>query len=67
MYSKVQILIIRNNHEHGVLMNGNVKCIENQGKNIECMHVKFKSVVATAWNNFARIKFHFYQFLFPKA
>jgi hypothetical protein len=29
MYSKVQILVIWNNHEYGVLMNGNVKCIEN--------------------------------------
>jgi hypothetical protein len=29
MYSKVQILVIRNNHESGVLMNGSVKCVWN--------------------------------------
>jgi hypothetical protein len=29
MYFKVQILVIRNNHEFGVLMNGSVKCVGN--------------------------------------
>jgi len=40
MYFEVKILVIWNNHEYGVLMNGKVKCVENQGKNSECMHVK---------------------------
>jgi len=42
MYYEVQILVIWNNHNFGVLMNGNVKCVENQGRNNECMHVKCK-------------------------
>jgi hypothetical protein len=29
MYFEVQILIIWNNHEYGVLMNGNVKNVKN--------------------------------------
>jgi len=29
MYSEMQILIIWNNHEYGVLMNGKVKHVEN--------------------------------------
>jgi hypothetical protein len=29
MYSEMQILVIWNNHEYGVLMNGNVEYIEN--------------------------------------
>ncbi len=29
MYSKVQILVIWNNHEFSVLMNGSVKCVDN--------------------------------------
>jgi hypothetical protein len=29
MYFEVEILVIRNNHESNVLMNGNVKCLEN--------------------------------------
>jgi hypothetical protein len=61
MYFEVQILVIWNNHEFGVLMNGNVKCVENQGRNNECMHVKCKYVVTIVWNNYERIKFHFYQ------
>jgi hypothetical protein len=40
MYFKVQILVICNNREYDVLMNGNVKYVENEGKNSECMHVK---------------------------
>jgi hypothetical protein len=63
IYSEVQILVIWNNHEFGVSMNCNVKCVENQGKNSECMHVKCKCVVTITWNNYARIKFHFYQYL----
>jgi hypothetical protein len=39
MYFEVQNLVIWNNHEYGVLMNGKVKCVENQGINSECMHV----------------------------
>jgi hypothetical protein len=42
-------------------MNGSVKCVENQGKNSECMHVKWKSIVAIMWNNSIGIKFHFYR------
>jgi len=41
-----------------VLMNGNVKGVENQGKNSECMHVKCKYIVKIIWNNFIGIKFH---------
>jgi hypothetical protein len=29
MYSEVQIMVIWNNHESSVLMNGNVKYVEN--------------------------------------
>jgi hypothetical protein len=39
------ILVIWNNHESSVLINGSVKCIEKQGRNNECMHVKWKYVV----------------------
>jgi hypothetical protein len=60
MYSKMQILVIWNNHEFGVLMNGNVMCVENQSVDSECMHVKCKFVVIVAWNNYVGIKFHFY-------
>jgi hypothetical protein len=42
MYYEVQILVIRNNHEYGVLMDGNVNCIDKQGINNECMHVNYK-------------------------
>jgi hypothetical protein len=45
-------------------MNGSVKCVENQGRNNECMHVKWKSIVTIVWNNYMRIKFHLYQFYF---
>jgi len=41
-------------------MNNNVKCVENQGKNNECMHVKCNFVVTVVWNNFVKMKFHFY-------
>jgi hypothetical protein len=47
-------------------MNGSVKCVDNQGINIECMHVKCKSIVTIMWNNYTRIKFHFYQLYFHK-
>jgi hypothetical protein len=40
-------------------MNGKVKCVKNQGRNGECMHMKCKFVVAIEWNNLARIKFTF--------
>jgi len=56
MYYEVQILVIWNNHESCVLMNGRVKHVENQGKNSECMHMKCNFVVIIVWN-----KFHFYQ------
>jgi hypothetical protein len=36
------------------------KCVQKQGKNIECIHMKCKYVVIVAWNNFVGIKFHFY-------
>jgi hypothetical protein len=60
MYFEVQILVIWNNLEFGVLMNGYVKCVENCGRNSGCMHVKCKYVVIVMWNNFAGIKFNFY-------
>jgi hypothetical protein len=36
MYFEVQILVIWNNHEYGVLMNGIIKCVDNQNTNSEC-------------------------------
>jgi hypothetical protein len=45
MYFEVQILVIWNNHEYGVLVNGRTKRVDNQGRNSECMHVKCKYVV----------------------
>jgi hypothetical protein len=45
MYFEVQILVICNNHEYDVLMNGNVNYVENEGMNSECMHMKCKHVV----------------------
>jgi hypothetical protein len=57
MYSKVQILVVWNNHEIGVLTNGKVKCAKNLSKNHECMHVKCKFLVIVLWNNFVGIKF----------
>jgi hypothetical protein len=45
IYSEVQILVICNNHEFDVGMNGNVKFVETQDKNNEHMHVKCKYVV----------------------
>jgi hypothetical protein len=41
-------------------MNGNVKCVDNQCKNTECMHVNCKFIVIVMWNNLIGIKFHFY-------
>jgi hypothetical protein len=39
------------------------KCVDmahkNQGRNNECMHVKWK-YVTIMWNDYAWIKFHFY-------
>jgi hypothetical protein len=60
MCSKVQILVIWNHYEYGVLMNGNVKCVEKPNKNSECVHVKCKFIVTVMRNNFVGIKFHFY-------
>jgi hypothetical protein len=65
MYFEMQILVIWNNHEFDVLMNDNVKCVENQSINSECMHVKCKYIVMVVWNNSTRIKLHFYQPLYP--
>ncbi len=59
MYFKMEILVIWNNHESSVLMNGNVKGVENQSKNTKCMHVKCKSIVTVMWNNSTRIEFHY--------
>jgi hypothetical protein len=59
MYFEMKILVIWNNLEFGVLMNGRVKRVENQGKNSECMHVKCNYVVIIMLNNFVEI--HFYQ------
>jgi hypothetical protein len=47
-------------------MNGSVKCVDNQGKNTECMHVKCKSIITILWNNSIGINIHFYQFYFHK-
>jgi hypothetical protein len=56
MYFEVQILVIWNNHGYGVLMNGRIKRVENQGRNNECMHVKCKYVVIVMWHNLLGIK-----------
>jgi hypothetical protein len=61
MYFEMEILVIWNNHEFGVLMNGNVKCVEKKSKNNECVHVKWKFVVTIVWNNYERINLHIYQ------
>ncbi len=45
MYFEVQILVICNNHEFDVLMNGSVKFVETSNRNSEHMHVKCKFVV----------------------
>jgi len=50
MYSKVQILVICNNYEYNVGMNGSVKFVEAWDKNSEHMHVKCKYVVTIVWN-----------------
>ncbi len=60
MYFEMQILVISNNHESSVLMNGSVNCVEKQGKNSECMHVNCNFFVIIMWNNFLGIKFHSY-------
>jgi len=39
LYFEVQILGIWNNHEYSVLMNCRDKCVKNQGKNCECVHI----------------------------
>jgi hypothetical protein len=41
-------------------MNDNVKCVEKQSINSECMHVKCKTIVTIMWNNSTGIKFHVY-------
>ncbi len=50
MYYKVQIMIICNNHEFDVGMNGSVKFVETKDINSEHMHVKCKYVVIVVWN-----------------
>ncbi len=45
MYFEMQILVICNNHEFDVGMNGSVKFIEIQDRNSEHMHVKCKHVI----------------------
>jgi hypothetical protein len=42
IHFEVQILVIWNNLEYGVLMNCKVKCIDNQVRNCECMHVEMQ-------------------------
>jgi len=57
MYFEMQILIIWNNHEFGVLMNGNVKNVVNESRNSECMQVKCKYVVIVMWNILQELNF----------
>ncbi len=45
MYSEMQILVICNNHEFDVFMNGSVKFVEIIDRINEHMHVKCKFVV----------------------
>jgi hypothetical protein len=45
MYFEMQILVLCNNHEFDVGMNGSVKFVETYNKNSEHMHVKCKFVV----------------------
>jgi len=60
MYFEVKIMVVWNNHEYGVLMNDRVKSVEYYGINSECMHVMCKFIVTIVWNNFVKIKSHFY-------
>jgi len=39
LYIKIQILVTLNNHEYGVLMNCKGRCVYNQCKNYECVHI----------------------------
>ncbi len=50
MYFEMQILVLCNNHEFDVGMNGSVKFVETYNKNSEHMHVKCKFVVIVVWN-----------------
>jgi hypothetical protein len=45
MYFEVQTLVICNNHEYDVLMNGSAKFVETKDMNSEHMHVKCKYVI----------------------
>jgi hypothetical protein len=45
MYFEIQILIICNNHEYDVGMNGSVKFVETKDKNSAHMHVRRKPIV----------------------
>jgi hypothetical protein len=60
LYSKVKILVIWNNHEYDVKMNGIVMFVETYDKNSEHMHVKWKYVVTIVWNILQEFKSHFY-------
>jgi len=60
MYSEVQILVICNNHEFYLGMNGNVKFVKIKDKNNEHMHVKCKFIVTIMWNILQEFKFHLY-------
>jgi len=60
VYFKVQILVIWNNHESGVLMNIELGVFKVR---VEIMNVCIlwcKYVVTIVWNNFIGIIFHFY-------
>jgi len=54
MYFEKQILIIWNNYEFSVLANYKVKCVYNQSKNCECVHI-VELVVIIKRNNFVGI------------
>jgi hypothetical protein len=45
MYFEMQILVICNNHEFDVRMNGSLTFVETFDKNCEHRHVKCKSIV----------------------
>jgi hypothetical protein len=56
MYLKCIFWLYENNHGYGVLMNCIIKSVENQCKNNEGIHVKYKYVVTVVWNTSAKIK-----------
>jgi hypothetical protein len=60
IYSEVQTLVLCNNHESNVGMNGSVKFVETENINSEHMHVKCNFIIVIVWNILQEFKFHLY-------